>query len=293
MKTLAHDFLDIERECGFEISQKAYDTLDSVLEKARKKIKLCDNPRKNFENIGIYLNKHFSLNGSKLLHTSMQTKEIDCRGYSALFYAVCEKIGLEDEISCALGPSHVFVVWNDGNVRFNWETTDNCEFTEQDYISSLDIHPDSIANKVYLTELTREQAKSVAYDTCGVIKLEQGDADTSIVCFDKAIELHPKHVRAHCYRGNAKRKKGDYSGSVDDLDKSIELDPNYHRPYHYRGRVRIEQKRFAEAVNDLTKSFELDPKDYRAYYYLAEAKIEIGDHKGAKQDLAMYEKFRK
>ncbi|GAI84053.1 unnamed protein product [marine sediment metagenome] len=36
MKTLAHEFLDIERERGFEIPQGCYDTLDDLLEKAKE-----------------------------------------------------------------------------------------------------------------------------------------------------------------------------------------------------------------------------------------------------------------
>ena len=61
MKTLAHEWLDIEAE-DFEVPQEAYDTLDSLLEKA-KGIDVSKEPREILEAIGNLLqNEGFRYN---------------------------------------------------------------------------------------------------------------------------------------------------------------------------------------------------------------------------------------
>ena len=52
MKTLAHEFLDIEKEC-FEVPKSCYDTLDNIIAKAKKKINVNNGPRMILNSIGL------------------------------------------------------------------------------------------------------------------------------------------------------------------------------------------------------------------------------------------------
>jgi tetratricopeptide (TPR) repeat protein len=288
MKTLAHEFLDIERECGFEVSQRSYQTLDDLLEKAKETIDVNADPRRILLTISEFLDKEFRTNGG-LSHSLAS----ECRGYAALSYSICERLGLSDKLSLVSAPSHVFVRWNDGKTKFNWNTKEKIEASDDRYRLGYNIHPNSIKNKVYLTELTREQSKAIAYDSCGVIKLKERDTDTAITCFDKAIKLNSKHVHSYCYRGHAKDRKRKYPEAIDDLNESIKLDPNYYRPYYYRGYIRLKQMKYAEANVDLTKSIELKPKHVKSYYYRADARLGIGDAAGAEQDNKIWRMFRR
>ncbi len=291
--TLTHEFLDIERECGFEVSDQS---LDDLLERAEKTIDITLNPRRILLEISKFLDEEFRKNGDLSL-----SLDSECGGYSVLSYSICERLGLEDNVDLVSAPSHVFMRWNnkskylnkkskdlDKITKFNWDTNTKVEATDEQYISTHNIHPDSIENKVYMTELTREQTKAIAYDTCGALKLKEGDDDAAIKCLDKSIESNSKFTHSYCYRGHAKGKKGNYDEAIADLNESIRLDPNYYHPYHYRGLIRIDQRRFAEADDDLTESIKLNPKHINSYFYRGLVRLKQMRFAEANDDLTKY-----
>ncbi len=189
LKTLAHEFLDIEAE-DFEVPQSCYDTLDDVIAKAEESIDVEDEPEVVLESIGRVLEEYGFNPGengkiSSLSH-GLYTKEIDCKDYSVLYYSIGEKLGLP--LTIVQVPKHVFVRWSDGKRNIDWETTRNLKSSDKYYISGLNISDEATSKGVYLESLTREQVKSIIFNDSGCAKVEKKDFDGAIADFDRAIE---------------------------------------------------------------------------------------------------------
>jgi len=231
MQTLAHEFLDIERECGFEVDQSCYDTLDSLLERARE-IDTSQEPKKILSDIASVF-REFGLKPlfrmDRILSQGLQTKKVDCKQYPALYHSVAERLDLP--LSIVLVPGHIVIRWSDGKHNINWETLDAKEVSDEYLISEYNISKKSITNGVYLRNLTREQAKAIAFASCGNSKAEKGDLDGAISDYNKAIGFFPKYLTVNLNIGISKTRKIDLDGAISAFDKAIELDPDCAKAY--------------------------------------------------------------
>jgi tetratricopeptide (TPR) repeat protein len=91
-----------------------------------------------------------------------------------------------------------------------------------------------------------------SYDK-GSTALKNGDIESAIINYSRAIELEPKNANAYGGRGAAKRTKGDIEGALADLNKSIELDANVQSAYYARAWVNLILKHGDDAYADATK----------------------------------------
>jgi len=140
MKTLAHKWLDREAEI-VDVPQRTYDTLDSLLDKA-KEIDANRNPRDVLKDIGCLLEKKgFNYKALRVikgiliidsdfgLSRALEEKQLACLTAPILYYSIGELLGLK--LHFVKAPRHYFIRCND----VNWETTANCELTDDYYIS--------------------------------------------------------------------------------------------------------------------------------------------------------------
>jgi len=246
MKTLAHEFLDIEAE-NFEVPQECYDTLDYLLEKAKeidtnqKPIKILSDIAKLLKDEGFEYGDHNPMrlalggweNDNFFLSGGLKTKRFECRQYSALYYSIGEILGLPLHIVSA--PGHILIRWDDGKREINWETTSAKFLGNLNYIIQDNIAEKSIEKGAFLRNLTREEAKSYVFANLGILKYMKRDSDAAISFFDKTTELNPRSTEVYFNRGNVKLDKGDYEGAIADFDEALELNPHYIKAYFKRG----------------------------------------------------------
>ncbi len=285
MKTLMHEFLDIEAE-SFDVPQACYDTIDDILELAQINIDVEATPKDILKDISGMLEEYgFSYGTGVKFSEALQSKNIDCKEYSVLYYSIAEELRLPLDIVAA--PNHLFVRWDDGKNVFNWETVDI--FTSKEkiiedskYISEFNIHEKSILNGVYLKNLTSEELESIAFDLNGITKLSLKDFKGAIDDFNMSIELDPKSPNSYSNRGFTKIYFNDLEGALDDFNKSIKLDCNDETCYFNRGSVKIYLNDFVGAMNDFNKIIELNPKSAQAYYYCGIVSIHMNNFKKAK-----------
>ncbi|MCP3676046.1 MAG: tetratricopeptide repeat protein [Deltaproteobacteria bacterium] len=94
----------------------------------------------------------------------------------------------------------------------------------------------------------------------GNASFQEGQYESAIACFTKAIELNPRDERAYNNRGSAHVGRGEYDAAISDFTKAIEINPRYARAYHNRGVAYacIGANEMAELDNG--KAFELDSR---------------------------------
>jgi lipoprotein NlpI len=132
------------------------------------------------------------------------------------------------------------------------------------------------------------QAKAICDN--GLARVAQGDYETAIGFFTKAIELDPKNPLVFSARGSARINTGELDEAIADHTKAIELDPTRRAPYINRGVAKVDKGDLEGAIADYSKAIALDTKGTASGSALlnrGNARQLKGDSAGAQSD---YEK---
>lgn len=105
-----------------------------------------------------------------------------------------------------------------------------------------------------------------SYVTSGLEKARQGDYDSAIDDYTKALELNSSYLGAYVNRGIAKAGQGNDSGAIADYTEAIKMKPTFTDAYLHRGHAEFLQGNFDNAIADYTKVIELKPDSQLAYF---------------------------
>ena len=156
------------------------------------------------------------------------------RDYLGVFLTWGENLGLP--LYAAHVPHHIFVKWEDGNNKLNWETTTplkidgkqtiDSEVCDHIYIDRFKILPVSIEKGVYLKSLTINEFMAMPWNEWGLRFSNIGNYKKTIKCYDKASELNPKLPDVYTNKGFqlSTRKKVDHEMLLELYEKTLELD---------------------------------------------------------------------
>lgn len=87
----------------------------------------------------------------------------------------------------------------------------------------------------------------------------QGDLDTAISAFTRAVETDPRRADAYVNRGLAYQRKGDLDRALADLDRAVKRAPKAARGYYLRSLVLHERGDTDGAREDEERAAALDP----------------------------------
>ncbi|MEO7177803.1 MAG: tetratricopeptide repeat protein, partial [Allosphingosinicella sp.] len=87
----------------------------------------------------------------------------------------------------------------------------------------------------------------------------QGELDSAIAAFDRAIALAPRSAPAYLNRGLVYRRKGELDRARADLDRAVRLAPGAARGYFQRSLLLRQQGKEAAAKADAERALALDP----------------------------------
>ncbi|XP_060149591.1 tetratricopeptide repeat protein 6 [Globicephala melas] len=90
--------------------------------------------------------------------------------------------------------------------------------------------------------------------------------DSSILDFNRAITLDPKHYQAYLSRVAYYGLKGRYSKAILSCNEAIQIYPQSVRAYLYRGVLKYYNKTYKLAITDLTTAINMDKNSYIAFY---------------------------
>ncbi|MEA2038117.1 MAG: tetratricopeptide repeat protein [Nanoarchaeota archaeon] len=277
--TIAHEFLDLEKEFG--VTGADYRFLDSIIDKAKKKIEVKEQYSKDdavqiLETIDSVLKEEgFSYKANGLLNYGLKTKKIDCDNYSVIYLAIAETLNLP--IVGVDASDHFFVRWDpDGKHdatnspnkvnSFNWEITSAEVLSDDYYKSRFNIADKSITNGVFLKSLNRDGVLSIQYSNRGIAWYKKGDLDKAIEDYNKAISLNPKYPGAYNNRGLAWYDKRYLNEAIEDFDEAIRLEPNNYAAHNNTGLVWAKRGKLDKAIEYYEQANILNPKKYGAHH---------------------------
>ncbi|XP_065762956.1 tetratricopeptide repeat protein 6 [Muntiacus reevesi] len=88
----------------------------------------------------------------------------------------------------------------------------------------------------------------------------------SILDFNRAITLDPKHYQAYLSRVAYYGLKGRYSKAILSCNEAIKIYPQSVRAYVYRGVLKYYSRTYKLAITDLTTAINMDKNSYIAFY---------------------------
>jgi tetratricopeptide (TPR) repeat protein len=123
-----------------------------------------------------------------------------------------------------------------------------------------------------------------AYNDRGYSFEKIGKQDSAISDYKKALEINPNMSSPHVNLGWIYHHKGDYDGAYEEYSRSIELNPNYDQAYLLRGNILFEKEKYTEAISDYNKAIELNPVFGLTYQNRGATYIQLGDYETAVND---------
>lgn len=229
--TIAHDFLDIEAAAGLNVTSSDYQTLDDIINEAKKRIKVKPEYTKEeamavLQTIDkILKDKGFVVLVNDLLSEGLRNKKIDCDNYSVIYLGIADVLDLP--LKAASAPAHVFIRWHFDKDRYiNWETTIAKEYSDEKYKSWLKITNVSVEKGVFLKSLNRNKFYADIYNAVGGA-ISGKNKDEAIKYFDKALEINPKHVLAYFNKGRVLYNAKKYKEAIKYYNTVLELHPGY------------------------------------------------------------------
>jgi len=295
-RTIAHDFLDLEKPFGAGIEHEK--SLNKLINKAAAKISV----KKDYSTEDaiqimsvIYLilkEEGFVFKPNFLLYAGLEKKAIDCDNYSAFYTAVSEVLRLP--VIPAYAPNHSFVRFNfkDGTY-LNWETIEGKHYPDAYYIKKLNIADQSIQLGIYLKSLSRKEFTGVEYNNIGAYLMTNKKFKESIPYFDAAIQLYPKFSSAYHNRGTAYYAINKRDQAFNNLDYANHLDPMRSSTHNTLGDIFLDRKDYLKAFDQYAESIKLDPTNYAPYYNLGIIMKNTGKSKEADEWFKKSEEIRK
>lgn len=127
-------------------------------------------------------------------------------------------------------------------------------------------------------------ATALAYYNRGIAYSNQGDLDTALKDYGKAIALNSRDARFFYNRGTIYYHKLDYDRAIDDFDTALALDPKKTEAHYNRGLAYLDKGDFDQSIKSFDKAIALDPKDSDAYYNRGTAQARKGNNTSAVKD---------
>jgi tetratricopeptide (TPR) repeat protein len=256
------------------------------------------------------------------LHSVLDRKRGHCLSLSILYLSLGERLGLP--LYGVVVPEHFFVRYDDGQVRFNIETTSKGGYApDEHYINKFKV-PKKRRSSIYMANLNNIQTLGCFFNNLGNSYDDIGDTKHALTALERAVEINPSlsesrtnlgnvylkkeqvrkaiyeyrralrinpgDAKAHNNLGNAYTKKGWWNDAISQYLRSIKLDPNFTDAYKNLAIAYCQQKMFGRAITQLKQAIVLEPKDAGCYSQLGDAYCQMDDYKKA---ILQYEKALK
>jgi tetratricopeptide (TPR) repeat protein len=153
----------------------------------------------------------------------LECKKGHCMGLSLIYMAIAEKLQLP--IFAKVVPSHIFVCYDDGQSKFNIETTaGGYSLPDSNYSRSFP-YPGRTISDFYLRKLSKAELLGTFLSNLGAV-LKEADRNTDALdAFKKALFLAPESAEIYTNIGNLYVKTGKANKAKKFLDNAVNLDP--------------------------------------------------------------------
>jgi tetratricopeptide (TPR) repeat protein len=201
------------------------------------------------------------------LHSVMDRRQGYCLSLSVLYLALGERLGID--LYGVVVPSHFFVRYEHGQVRFNIETTSGgASPSDEHYMTKFNV-PDDGEDTIYMKNLTKRQTLGCFFNNLGNVYSDIGKIDAALVALERAVAINPTLAESRANLGNIYLQKHRVQEAIQQYKGALQLNPNDPKTYNNLGNAYAELDRLNDAAHCYQKSLALDPNFIDVYRNLA------------------------
>jgi len=221
------------------------------------------------------------------LHSVMERKQGYCLSLSILYLAIGERLGLP--LHGVVVPGHFFVRYDDGQVRFNIETTAKGGNAPDDYYIQKFNVPKN--NTIYMTNLNKRQTLGCFFNNLGNVYNDVNNVDQAMASLQWAVYINPSLAESRINLGNTYLRKDRVDDAIAEYQAAVRINPDDSKAHNNLGNAYQRCEWFNDAVAEYTNAIRLDSNYPDAYKNIAIVYVKLnrlGDAKTALiQALAM------
>ncbi len=197
----------------------------------------------------------------------LNRKQGYCLSLSVLYLSIAERLDLP--VFGVVVPSHFFVRYQKGNIKFNIETTQKGVFLNDSYYIEQFKVPTGSYEGIYLKNLTCKQTIGCFLNNLANIYFQQNRLDEAMDYQQTALRINPGLAESHVNLGNIYFKKTDYQQALFHFREAASINPNDSKTHFNIANTyhKLEQK--DSAIGEYMLSLKLDPNYIDTYRNLA------------------------
>jgi len=220
-----------------------------------------------FEELGFKSVKEADDPNDLFLHCVLDKKQGYCLSLSILYLAIGERLGIS--LYGVVVPGHFFVRYDDGNVRFNIETTSSGGTAiDEHYIKKFKVSQSRDGN-IYMTNLNPLQALGCFFNNLGNSYLAVNNDKQALASFVKAVQINPALAEARANLGNMYLKQGHTDEAINEYRLALKLSPEDAKVFNNLGNAYAQKDLIDQAITQYNHSIKLDPNLADSYRNLS------------------------
>ena len=263
---LESDFIDINS------LKKCYNILGDIIKSVRKIDYESYTVKELLFYIDDLLSNEYGINkienGDYLFANDLISYTTDCDTRSFIFLAIADAMNWP--VYGVHVPGHMFVRWDDGLQKINFETTTREIVLDIDYLDAyIEVDLESIRNNVYMNNLSHDQIiGSVEYNIGSALE-EEGDIDSAVMHFENALRFYPIMPElifklTYIY---GPQKEG-VTDSIDLINTALGQAPSFYSLFVLRSMIQDNMDLDKEAIYSAISAYVIAPKDANVLWNL-------------------------
>ncbi|MHC4754865.1 MAG: tetratricopeptide repeat protein [Planctomycetota bacterium] len=216
------------------------------------------------------------------LHRVLENRRGYCLSLAVLYLSIGERLGLN--LYGVVVPGHFFVRYDDGQKRFNIETTAGGRSKSDEAYERESNVPDD-PDGIYMKNLSKLGTLSCFFNNLGNIYTESGDLDTAKEILETAMDLNPTLGEVRTNLGNIYLRKKMTDEAIRQYRAALEINPQDSRTYNNLGNAYAAKSWYLKAVVQYKKCLELDPNFDQAYRNLSISYLNQGKYAVAAREI--------
>ena len=208
------------------------------------------------------------------LHSVIDKKRGYCLSLSVLYLSIAERIGLP--LYGVVVPGHFFVRYDDGEVKFNIETTSDGRYAPDKHYTDK-FKPPTGEDTLYMKNLTNHQTLGCFFNNLGNSYSIIQELDYAQIELERAVTVTPNLAEGHTNMGNIYLTRGfpqealyEYNISIDILDTDAKTHNNIANAYNQLGES-------SKAIVSYKRAIKLDANFSDAHRNLAGTYLGLSD----------------
>jgi tetratricopeptide (TPR) repeat protein len=203
------------------------------------------------------------------LHSVLDNKRGYCLSLSILYLSLAERLDMP--IYGVVAPGHFFVRYDDGQTKWNIETTKRGgNALDKYYIDKFKV-PKDAENSIYMKNLNKIQTLGCLFNNLGNCYNDMGNTEAAFLVLQSAAQINPTLAESRANLGNVYLRKGQIENAIFEYQVALQINPDDAKTHNNLGNAYFRQDRLQDAVFQYTQSIELDPNYVDAYQNIAAA----------------------